>query len=41
MIIFQVKEDVPKGIVKCPTFRTIPKDEGNRQANHYVHGQGC
>ena len=27
---FQVKEDIPEGSAKCPTFRTIPKDEGHR-----------
>ena len=27
--IFQVKEDVPKGSAKRPTFKTILKEEGN------------
>ena len=27
--ILQVKEDIPKGGAKRPTFWTIPKDEGN------------
>ena len=36
--IFQVKEDVPKGSAKRPTFWTIPKDEGNGRASHYVQG---
>ena len=39
--IFQVKEDVPKGSVKRPTFRMIPKAEGNGRASDYVHEQGC
>ena len=34
---FQVKEDVPEGSAKHPTFRTIPKDKGNGRASHYVH----
>ena len=36
--IFQVKEDVPEGSAKRPTFRKIPKDEGNGRASHYIHG---
>ena len=39
--IFQVKEDVLEGSTKHPTFRTIPKVEGNGRASHYVHGRGC
>ena len=39
--IFQVKEDVHEGSTKHPTFRTIPKDESNKRASHYVYGQGC
>ena len=34
-------EDVPEGNAKRPTFRNIPKDEGNRRASHYIHGQRC
>ena len=36
--IFQVKEDVPEGSAKHPTFRMIPKDKGNRRASPYVNG---
>ena len=38
--IFQVKEDVPEGSAKRPTFWTIPKDEGNGRVSHYVHEWG-
>ena len=38
---FQVKEDVPEGSAKRPTFKTIPKDEDNGRASHHVHKQRC
>jgi len=39
--IFQVKEDVLEGNAKRPTLWTIPKDEGNGRASHYVYKRGC
>ena len=39
--IVQVKEDIPEGSAKRPTFKMITKDEDHGQAGHYVHRRRC